>query len=76
MSGLIPPLELSQAVPGFPSSRHGFGTVEVWSVLAGSPGSIWAKLFGYLCRCIEIRFPITQTSNTRESPHYNRVPQE
>ena len=76
MSGLIPPFELSLAVPGFPSPLHGRGTVEAWPVLVGSAGSILAKLFVYLCHCVKIRFPIAQTSNTRESSHYNRVTEE
>jgi hypothetical protein len=44
--------------------------VEVWSALVGSANSTLAKFFVYLCRCIETRFPIVQTGNRRELPHY------
>ena len=74
MSGLIPPLELWLAVPGFPHPTT--DSAQLRSALVGSAGSTLAKLFGHLYRCIETRFLIAQASNRQDLSHYNRAPQE
>ena len=56
MSGLIPPLELWLAAPGFPHPAT--DSAQLRSALVGSAGSTLAKLLGHLYRCIETRFLI------------------